>query len=272
MNTIATDTTVVDVKPVRLLPAKLRAAFIHIGISVVILFVFLYLILVNWYPEPFFSTDGGWNGIQIMLFVDMVLGPALTFIIFNPRKSRKEILVDLSIIAIVQISALAWGGLTVYKQRPIAVVEWGGTLWPLTQDPLHQQAKVVGDLEQFGSEPRPIIRAEPPKDEQGRMKAMELALNKDLSEAQQFWLFQPFKESFAEVRQHALNISAVTRAHVEIGSALEQFLSQNTGKKADEFIYLKFSGRYKDAILIFDVSGNQVGAITWGAPARLVEG
>ena len=104
------------------------------------------------------------------------------------------------------------------------------------------------------------------------MKAMELALNKDLSEAQQFWLFQSFKESFAEVRPHALNIAAVTRAHVEIRRALEQFLSQNTGKKAEEFIYLKFSGRYKDAILIFDVSGNQVGALTWGAPARLVEG
>ena len=269
MEAITTSTTLAEARPPRLFPAKLRAALIHIGISAAIFLVFLYLILVEWYPPPFFTTDGGWNGVVIMVLVDIVLGPALTFIIFNPRKSRKEILLDLSIVAVVQLGALAWGGYTVYNQRPVAVVEWEGTLHPLTTEPLHAQEKSLADLQQFGVGPRPLIRAEPPKtkDEVGTM--MELAFNKGIGETQQFWMFRSFKGALVEIRKRALDIVAVTKAHAEINAELDKFLRQNAGKKAEDFLYLKFAGRYKDAIFVFDAAGDQVGAMTWGVPERL---
>ena len=269
METMTTPTILVESKRLRLFPAKLRAALIHIGISAVIFLVFLYLILVEWYPPPFFTTDGGWNGVLIMVLVDIVLGPTLTFIIFNPRKSRKEILLDLSIVAVIQLGALAWGGYTVYNQRPVAVVEWEGVLKPLTIEPLYAQEKTLADLQQFGTGPRPVIRAEPPKtkDEIGTM--MELAFNRDIGETQQFWMFRSFKGSLPEIKKRVLDITAVTKSNAEINAALDKFLQQNSGKKAEDFLYLKFAGRYKDAIFVFDVAGTQVGTITWGAPERL---
>lgn len=270
MNAITTGTTSFDLKPRRLWPAKLRATGIHLGISAAILIAFLYLILVKWYPDPFFTTDGGWTGLQIMLFVDMVLGPALTFIIFNPRKRTKEIFIDLSIVALVQISALVWGGLTVYQQRPIAVVEWNGTLRSLTQGPLHQQGKEISDLQQFGSGLVPVIHAKPPTDAQAHMKMTEMALNEELGETQQFWLYRSFKGSFAEMKKdQALDIASISKTNVEIGGKVEKLLSQRGGKKVTDFVFLKFIGRYKDAIFVFDLVGNQVGTITWSAPARL---
>ncbi len=269
METTTASTALAEVKQPRLFPAKLRAALIHIGISAAIFLAFLYLILFEWYPPPFFTTDGGWNGVLIMVLVDIVLGPTLTFIIFNPRKSRKEILLDLSIVAVVQLGALAWGGYTVYNQRPVAVVEWEGTLKPLTAEPLYTQEKTLADLQQFGVGSRPIIHAQPPrtKDEIGTM--MELAFNKDIGETQQFWMFRSFKGSLVEIKKRALDITAVTKANAEINAALDNFLQQSGSKKTEDFFYLKFAGRYKDAIFVFDVAGDQVGAITWSAPERL---
>ena len=269
METTITPTPLVETRQPRLFPAKLRAALIHVGISAALFLVFLYLILVEWYPPPFFTTDGGWNGVVIMALVDIVLGPTLTFIIFNPRKSRKEILFDLSMVALVQLGALAWGGYTVYNQRPVAVIEWEGVLKPLTAEPLYVQDKTLADLQQFGVGPRPVIRAEPPKtkDEIGTM--MGLAFNKDIGETQQFWMFRSFKGSLVEVKKKTLDITAVTTANAEIRSELDKFLQQNSGKKAEDFLYLKFAGRYKDAIFVFNAAGDQVGAIAWGAPERL---
>lgn len=269
METTTASPTLAETKQPRLFAAKMRAALIHVGISSAIFLIFLYLILVEWYPPPFFTTDGGWSGIQIMVLVDIVLGPTLTFIIFNPRKSRKEILFDLSMIALVQLGALAWGGYTVYNQRPVAVVEWEGILKPLTPAPLYAQEKTLADLQQFGVGPRPVIRAEPPKnsDEIGTM--MELAFNKDIGETQQFWMFRPFKKSLVEIRKRALDITAIVKDHAEIGAELDKFLQKNPGKKAEDFFYLKFAGRYKDAIFVFDAAGDQVGAMMWGAPERL---
>lgn len=269
METTTSSTPLVETRQPRLFPAKLRAALIHAGISTIIFMVFLYLILVEWYPPPFFTTDGGWNGVVIMVLVDIVLGPTLTFIIFNPRKSRKEIFFDLSMIALIQFGALAWGGYTVYSQRPVAVIEWEGVLKPLTAEPLYVQDKTLADLQQFDTGARPIIRAEPPKtkDEIGTM--MELALNKDIGETQQFWMFRSFKGSLAEIKKSALDITAVTTTNAEIKSALDKFLEQSHGKTVEDFLYLKFAGRYKDTIFVFDAAGDKVGHLMWGMPERL---
>ena len=73
---------------------------------------------------------------------------------------------------------------------------------------------------------------------------MELAFNKDIGEAQQFWMFRSFKGSLVEVKKKTLDITAVTTANAEIRSELDKFLQQNSGKKAEDFLYLKFAGRY----------------------------
>ncbi len=69
---------------------KVKASSIHLALSFLIFVVILYFILFEWYPEPFFTAQGGWLGIKIMAFVDLVLGPALTFIVFNHLKKKKH--------------------------------------------------------------------------------------------------------------------------------------------------------------------------------------
>lgn len=71
-----------------------------------------------WYPAPLLSLQGGLGILGILLLVDAILGPMLTFVVFNPRKPRRELLTDLSLIAAVQIGAFAYGAVVIYAERP----------------------------------------------------------------------------------------------------------------------------------------------------------
>jgi hypothetical protein len=143
-----------------LIKAKLKASGIHLAISAMIFVGILYLILVEWYPEPFFTASGGWSGIKLMAAVDLVLGPSLTFIIFNNTKAKREIVMDLSIIAVVQFSALIWGGMQVYSERPVALVMWEGIFYTVTEDYYNKQDLSLDDIAGYSEEKPLIILAE----------------------------------------------------------------------------------------------------------------
>ncbi len=93
----------------------------HILISLFIFIILLSIILFVWYPGIFINM-GGYQGIKIVAGVDLVLGPVLTLMIFNPGKKAHLIKLDLCIIAAVQFSALTAGTWLVYKERPLVQV------------------------------------------------------------------------------------------------------------------------------------------------------
>ena len=143
-----------------LIKAKLQASGIHLGISIFIFFGILYLILFEWYPGILFEAEGGWNGLKLMAAVDLVLGPSLTFIIFNHTKAKKEIVFDLSLIVVIQISAMIWGGLQVYSERPVAFVMYEGTFYTVTEDYYKKQDIKLDDIAVYSDEKPLIIFAE----------------------------------------------------------------------------------------------------------------
>ena len=83
---------------------RINAFLIHLTISFIIFLVLAYLIVLHWYPLPYFHTDGGWRGIRIIAGVDLVLGPLLTLIVFKPGKPGLKF--DLTLIGLAQAVAL----------------------------------------------------------------------------------------------------------------------------------------------------------------------
>ena len=101
---------------------RLQVFSVHLSISAVIFVLLAVAMVAHWFPGPFFATDGGWQGMRIIAAVDLVLGPALTLIFFNPKlKKHGALLFDLSTIAVVQVIALVWGTWTVYNERTVAI-------------------------------------------------------------------------------------------------------------------------------------------------------
>lgn len=91
----------------------------HLLISLIIFAVILVCITQYWYPGILFDTANGWKAIGLIIGIDLILGPLLTLIVFNPRKSSLKF--DLSIIAAIQLLALSYGCWTIHTSRPIAL-------------------------------------------------------------------------------------------------------------------------------------------------------
>ena len=143
---------------------RLKAAAIHFGISFLIFLVLLYFILLHWYPQPLFNTDGGWRVIQIIVGVDLVLGPLLTLIVFKPGKPGLKL--DMTLIAITQALALSWGVYTTYNERPAAVVFTVDAFTPIPAYQLREQGIDDKKLRQFGKTWPVFIYSDIPQDRQ----------------------------------------------------------------------------------------------------------
>jgi hypothetical protein len=80
------------------------------------------LVFGVWFPQPFRQLAGGTELFLLIMFVDLVCGPLLTFVLFNPAKPRRELATDLSFVVIVQLAALAYGVWALHIARPLYVV------------------------------------------------------------------------------------------------------------------------------------------------------
>src|SRR5919108_4111834 len=97
-----------------------RAAAAHLAISAGIAAAVLGLMLVFWYPPPLFQAMGGIGLALILVGVDVVMGPALTLVVFKSGKPGLKF--DLAAIAICQLAALAYGCHIISLARPAYIV------------------------------------------------------------------------------------------------------------------------------------------------------
>lgn len=100
--------------------SKRKAFLIHLALSLLIFMTLVAVMVTLWFPGELFFLDGGWEGLKLVALVDLVLGPALTLCLYKPGK--KGLLMDMSLIAGFQIAALAYGFVTTFEQRTVAVV------------------------------------------------------------------------------------------------------------------------------------------------------
>lgn len=108
------------------LKPRLRAMGIHAMISLVVFVATAFVLVFLFYPSVHFQINGGWYGLKLMFFIDLVLGPLITLLVFNPSKPKREKISDLTIIAVLQAAALAYGFHTVYQQRPVMLMLYAG--------------------------------------------------------------------------------------------------------------------------------------------------
>jgi len=243
-----------------LIKSKIKAAGIHLGISSLIFCILAYFIVYEWYPFPLFTADGGWQGIRLIALIDMVLGPFLTLIIFNPKKSTREIRFDLGVIALAQFSVLIWGIYTVQNERPAAIVHYDGQIYTVPAKNFKEQNISLAQLKQFSEENPPLIHAYHPVDSIELKKMLRVITDDKLAPFEQFDLYRPFKENRDEIFMRKLNIEEIVSSNEEMKKELEVFLAKLEGKQ-DDYLYMPLNARYHNVVLIFSKDGGIVGTL-----------
>jgi hypothetical protein len=97
-----------------------RAAALHLALSAVVVGAFLALVISVWYPPPLLQGAGGMRLVLIVAAVDLVAGPLITLLIY--KRGKPGLAFDLTVIALLQASALAYGLHTTWVSRPAYLV------------------------------------------------------------------------------------------------------------------------------------------------------
>lgn len=92
----------------------------HLGLSTFVALIVVFLVFGVWYSAPLYSAVGVTHVFLILLAVDVCLGPLLTLVIYKPAK--KTLIFDLTVIALLQLSALGYGLYAVAEGRPAWLV------------------------------------------------------------------------------------------------------------------------------------------------------
>ena len=98
---------------------RLKAFSLHLLSSAMVLTLILGCLYFGWYRWPGWYLTDVTRVVLVMVCVDVVLGPTLTLIIANQKKSRRELARDIGIIVAVQLCALGYGSVSLWSGRPL---------------------------------------------------------------------------------------------------------------------------------------------------------
>lgn len=225
---------------------RTKAFLIHLGISGLIFLALLYLIVFIWYPQPYFATDGGWEGIRLVTGIDMVLGPLLTLIVFKPGKPRLKL--DLTFIALAQLSALVWGTWIIYDQRTAMVTYAAGMFFTMNTDLVNR----AGDrpkalLAQAEKEPVYAI-VSLPEDVRARRDLL-----RQLGPRPVYLLGDAYlpleKSNHAEIFSQSLDVRSAAQKSAEAKKTVDDFLARHTGS-VDDYAFVPLFCRYATRVLV----------------------
>jgi len=233
-----------------------KASLIHLFISATIAAMVTALMLLLWYRPPFFSALGGYHVLLILLGVDVTLGPLITLIIFNQKKSRRALIFDFVVIAFLQISALTYGMNVVFKGRPVFVVFSKDSFDLVTANMLSivDLAKSKPEYHYLPLTGPIYVYSEMPADITERNEVVWSSLSgKDLPQFPQY--YQPYAEHLSAVARAAKPIAILKKLNPDHITEINKTISA-TGQTEEKLGFLPLRARYEDIAVVIDKSGN----------------
>ena len=231
-------------KPTSLHPASRgKAVSIHLGITLLIAGAAALLVFGIWYPYPYRSISGGLELFGLVVGVDLVVGPMLTAVVFNPAKSWDHLKRDLVVIATLQVCFLAYGIHTVFVARPVYMVHEVDRFRVVSAADLDPEDLALAPepykrLPLFGPE-RIGTRLSEPGPEQ--LKSLMLAMEgKDLSRRPSH--YRDYRLARSDVLSRARPVSALFEKYPDRIAELRVALS-STGREEGKLRYLPLVAR-----------------------------
>ena len=187
---------------------RFKAAGIHLGLSLGVAVLAAVLVFGLWYPFPYRDISGGRELFLIVVGVDVVVGPLITFAIFNRAKPRAELRRDLGVVGLLQLAALGYGLWTVFVARPVHLVfEYNRFRVVHAVDvPAEMMSKVPEGIDALPLLGPTLLSLRPFKDKQEEMDATMVALQGiSLSARPDLW--QPYEAGRADILKAASPVS-----------------------------------------------------------------
>jgi hypothetical protein len=222
---------------------RLKAAAVHLGISLCVALLAAVVVIGIWYPWPFRIVSGGQELFFLVVTVDVILGPLLTLAVFNVQKSKRELATDLSIIGAIQLAALAYGLYTAAIARPVVIAFEVDRLRAVIHaevqhDQLSQAQPEVRKLSWIG--PRLVGLREAQAGEE-KNKSLDLSLQGiDISMRPSYWV--PYEQSKDRALARARGVDVLRKQYAAQGALIDEAV-QRTGRQESQLKFLPLHAR-----------------------------
>lgn len=238
---------------------RFQAAGIHLAISVLVAAVVLAALLLVWYPQPYFRLAGGAGLMLILIGVDVVMGPLLTLIVFNPAK--KSLKLDLAVIAALQVAALAYGITVIAQARPVFVVFAGDRFTVVAANQIDPEslASAKPPFDTLPLDGPRIVGARMPADPAERERVMLLlASGIDLPNLPRYYV--PFADVVADLRAKARPIDTLEARDAQARGAVAATLARSQ-RTRESLGWAPVVGRLEIGSAIVDTAKGEVVAV-----------
>jgi hypothetical protein len=243
------------------LPQRLRAAAIHLLASAAVAALAATLVFLLWYPAPFREISGGRELFLLVVAIDVVLGPLITFAVFNPRKRRAELVRDLGVIVVLQLAALAYGLHTVAQARPAVVALEGDGLRVVRAIDLEEAdfSKAPPGLRALSWTGPMVVATRPPSAEEKFDAIQRGFAGEDLGMRPEFW--RPESERASAFALAAKPLGPLAKRWPQHAAELQRAVAA-TGRSAEQLGYLPILARRTDwSALVDKRDGSIVGYV-----------
>ncbi|HFD11377.1 MAG TPA: hypothetical protein ENJ32_02740 [Crenotrichaceae bacterium] len=238
--------------------SRWKASATHLVICVIIAVAVLLLMLFAWFPPPYFSAQGGKDLLMLIVSVDIVIGPLITLVIY--KHGKKGLRFDLTVIALLQLCALAYGILAISKARPVYMVYAVDRFEIVNARDINPVDMKEAKLDEFKSFPLTgpkLIAAKLPEDIQESNELMFSAISggADLSALPKYYVpYQTQKQNVINHLKPLSRLKASARlAHIDLNKVIKK-----TGVTEQNLGFLPVSTAKNDLAAIINRSTGEI--------------
>lgn len=237
-----------------------RWALSHVLLSLVVALMSAILVYQLWYPMPYREMLDVGSIFLLILCVDVVCGPFLTLLLASPRKSRREMTLDITIIGIIQAAALVYGLHAVWIGRPVVLAFETDRLTVVSANEIEQ-----ADLPQAPTELQRLplsgvlqIATRKPKDNAEFFNSIDLSLAGFSPAMRPAW-WQPMTTQHTQMRAIAKPLGDLIAQRADQAVVLQK-AATNSGYPVETLTYLPLtSSKTKDWVALLNPSMEMVG-------------
>lgn len=227
------------------LTQKIKAGGIHFLLSLVVISAYLAIVFLLWYPEPFATLEKVTDAARVVIGVDLVIGPLLTFLLY--KKGKPGLRFDLTMVVVLQLSALSWGIHITYSQRPVYVAYAEQLFSVVAASDLQGKRPTDHALASTGWGDQKMVFVDLPENPQDKLKVIMNAKNLYAMVDH----YHPLKDRLDEVLKGAVDMSDRIKEAPEMKPSYEQWLKEHGGDEKP-YAFVPIEGRKGMAFIVLD--------------------
>jgi hypothetical protein len=235
---------------------RFQASAVHLTCSAIIVGLFLGLTFFVLYPAPLFQVEGAKLPIQIMLGVDIVLGPLLTLVVFKPGKPGLKF--DMAMIIAVQLSAFIYGASVVISERPAVVsfaVDRFVVIAAAETEEMPMDKIDTGQVKLKAIGPTYVYAEMPDNAMEEDLMFGALEGKPDLERRPEF--YRDFHANIAQNFNKAMDLQKYVEKYKDSREEVENYLKES-GKSYEDIAAFPVAGKHHDMVIVVDKQSKQL--------------